>query len=398
MISPAITAIEKHFETLEANLRPLQRSRRRAAYEQFINAGIPSRREEYFKNTKLQELTKSDLHLFYEPQWDHAPTAQLQELTTTHEGDHLVFYNGYYCKEASAGHGKVAIESIEDTLQEQHCSPFSYLAEAFGEGLMLTLLSTEETTLHLHMVLDAKAEASCFLQHLRIMNQAGSHHKIAIHYHNLSSHKSWFIQHLEVIAAKDSSLQIEEYRPPFQEGRLLASCEEHLYAGATLDHLIRDRNAGQTRTDLEATLKGEAAAFSMGMASEATTGQLSELRTLIHHEASHTSSSQEVRTALSHTGQGWYDGTIHVAEGLEAIKATQESHAHLLHKGAIMKTVPRLEIYSDDVSCAHGATLGFAGAEAIAYGKQRGLGEQEMKELLKQAHLIPILSQLSYES
>ena len=62
-----------------------------------------------------------------------------------------------------------------------------------------------------------------------------------------------------------------------------------------------------------------------------------------------------------------------------------------------MYTQPMLEIYADDVKCAHGATVGVLDEAALFYMRQRGISQEEARMLLKNAFLGQVVDQIAYE-
>ena len=79
-------------------------------------------------------------------------------------------------------------------------------------------------------------------------------------------------------------------------------------------------------------------------------------------------------------------------------KASQNSNNLLLSDVAEINTKPELEIYSDDVTCAHGATVGQLDADSIFYLRARGIPEKTAKKILVEAFLEEALSHLPVES
>ena len=94
---------------------------------------------------------------------------------------------------------------------------------------------------------------------------------------------------------------------------------------------------------------------------------------------------------------GAFAGKILVEK--DAQKTTsQETNANLCASSdARMFTQPMLEIYADDVKCAHGSTVGVMDETALFYMRQRGIPEQEARTLLKNAFMGQVIDQIKYE-
>lgn len=104
--------------------------------------------------------------------------------------------------------------------------------------------------------------------------------------------------------------------------------------------------------------------------------------TRIDHRASHTSSDEVYKGIADGNGRGVFNGKIVVHPGTEKIVATQASNNLLLSSDAEIDTKPELEIYADDLRCAHGATVGQLDDDALFYLRARGVPEAEARALL----------------
>lgn len=104
--------------------------------------------------------------------------------------------------------------------------------------------------------------------------------------------------------------------------------------------------------------------------------------TRIDHNAPHCVSREKYRTVLDGRSHAVFNGKIVVAEGAVKTDSAQSNANLLLSKNAEIDTKPELEIYHDDVKCAHGVTVGQLDETQLFYLKSRGLSEQEARQLL----------------
>ena len=107
-----------------------------------------------------------------------------------------------------------------------------------------------------------------------------------------------------------------------------------------------------------------------------------EIVTTVRHVEPDATSRQTVRSVLGGTATGSYSGKVTVARGAQATDAVQSVKAMLLTRGATANAKPELEIYADDVRCAHGATVGELDPAQLFYAAARGLPPAEAKALL----------------
>ena len=107
----------------------------------------------------------------------------------------------------------------------------------------------------------------------------------------------------------------------------------------------------------------------------------------IEHEASHTQSDVHFRGLLDQKAKGVFNSKAIVHAGTKAVDAKQYNHNLLLAKTAEMNTKPELEIYTDDVQCAHGATVGQLDKEALFYLQSRGVPVELAQRMLMETFL-----------
>ncbi|MFQ5518697.1 MAG: Fe-S cluster assembly protein SufD [Mariprofundus sp.] len=113
--------------------------------------------------------------------------------------------------------------------------------------------------------------------------------------------------------------------------------------------------------------------------------------TRIDHNAPHCRSRENYRTVLDGRAHAVFNGKIVVAEGAIKTDSAQHNGNLLLSKHAEIDTKPELEIYNDDVKCAHGVTVGQLDDNQLFYLKSRGLSEAEARQLLTFAFADEIL-------
>src|SRR5262249_9482483 len=94
---------------------------------------------------------------------------------------------------------------------------------------------------------------------------------------------------------------------------------------------------------------------------------------------------------------GVFQGRIVVAEGADQTDARMGHHALILSDKAEVDAKPELLIFADDVSCAHGNTIGALDEEAIFYARQRGIPEIEAKSMLTAAFVGEVVERIEHE-
>ena len=156
--------------------------------------------------------------------------------------------------------------------------------------------------------------------------------------------------------------------------------------GARAELFVTNKGNDYTRFEVEVTL-GKGAHFEFGGVTIGGGDAVREFVTTTVHAEPQATSNQTVRAVHWNTGTGNFLGEIKVARHAQKTDAAQDFKALLLEAGASANAVPQLEIFADDVKCAHGTTVGQLDESARYYMAARGLSPELAKRLLVQASL-----------
>ena len=158
----------------------------------------------------------------------------------------------------------------------------------------------------------------------------------------------------------------------------------HVGAGGRFEAFVTLGGGKYQRVEIEVTLE-EGAHFEFGGVTVGGANKLQEFVTRTIHAHPNATSNQVVRAV--HWGQatGNYLGRIEVARDAQKTDAAQNFRALLLEKGASANAKPELEIFADDVLCAHGAAIGQIDEQAAYYMAARGIPPHLAQRLLVQA-------------
>ena len=135
------------------------------------------------------------------------------------------------------------------------------------------------------------------------------------------------------------------------------------------------------RIELEVSL-AEGADFELFAANIGTGLSTNEVVTNVRHIGPGGRSRQTIRSVLGGKAVGSYLGKVEVARGAQQTDGEQSVKAMLLDRGATANCKPELEIYADDVKCAHGASVGELDPVQLFYAQSRGLDPASARALL----------------
>jgi len=156
--------------------------------------------------------------------------------------------------------------------------------------------------------------------------------------------------------------------------------------------------ASLSRTDLVVNLSESGASCELNGLFVLGGRQHVDHHTRVDHEASHCTSRENYRTVLDGRSHGVFNGKVVVHEGAVKTDSSQSNGNLLLSKHAEIDTKPELEIYNDDVKCAHGATVGQLDDKQLFYLRSRGISQEAAQELLTFAFADEILTAMSNQT
>ena len=149
------------------------------------------------------------------------------------------------------------------------------------------------------------------------------------------------------------------------------------------------------RNDLDVCLAGKDADVDIGGLYVAGDGQHLDNHVRVDHAVGPARSAQEYRGILGGKCRCVWNGKAIVQPGADGTDAEQGNHNLLLSEHAEIDAKPELEIYADEVKCAHGTTVGQLDEDALFYLRTRGLDELDARNALTHAFGANIVSRLS---
>ena len=148
------------------------------------------------------------------------------------------------------------------------------------------------------------------------------------------------------------------------------------------------------RIELDVRLEADAD-FELYAANIGSGKSTNEIVTKVNHSGERGRSRQTVRSVLGDSAVGSYLGKVEVARGAQQTDGEQSVKAMLLDRGATANCKPELEIYADDVKCAHGATVGELDPMQMFYAMSRGLDPASARALLLEGFVMGLWDEIS---
>ena len=152
------------------------------------------------------------------------------------------------------------------------------------------------------------------------------------------------------------------------------------------------------RHDLQVRLEGEGAETKLNGVVVTQGKQHYDNHTSIDHVAAHCNSEETYRNIAADQSHAVFNGRIHIHQDAQKSNADMNNKNLLLSNGAEIDTKPELEIYADDVKCAHGATIGQLDETSVFYLVSRGIGRRQANVLLTMAFINELVQQIPVEA
>jgi Fe-S cluster assembly protein SufD len=378
---------------------------RASAVERVGALTVPSTRDEDWRFTDISPLTKISFQPYRGPAViDEAAIAlyRLPEAT-----QRLVFVDGVFAPQLSAPlTGALVVSSLAAALPARAAAieaalgrhalfennAFSALNTAFLNDGALVLLPRgvrHETPVHLLFVATRKEAAS----HPRCLVVAGAGSEATVVEEYIALTEDAYLTNAvgEYVLADDAKLthvrMQRESRQAFHIGHAAVS----LAHGSHYHGISVGFGARLSRYNLDVTQNAEGASCEIGGLAVIDGSQLADTHSTIDHAMAHGVSRQQHKCIVGGSAHAVFNGRIVVRPGAQLTNSAQSSRNLLLSDRARVDTKPQLEIFADDVKCAHGATVGQLEAEEVFYLKSRGLSEGAARNLLTYAFGAEIL-------
>ncbi|WP_094711356.1 Fe-S cluster assembly protein SufD [Hahella sp. CCB-MM4] len=123
-----------------------------------------------------------------------------------------------------------------------------------------------------------------------------------------------------------------------------------------------------------------------------------DYHTAIDHVAPHCTSEEVFKGIVTDQGKAVFNGRIHIHRDAQQSNANMSNKNLLLTNTAEVNTKPELEIYADDVKCAHGATVGQLDEMSLYYFQTRGISKADAHRMLSHAFIETVLDEMDIET
>ena len=412
-----IDLYEQAREMIRQHASDVMNAQRDAAYERFKAMGFPNRKVERYKYTDIAALFAPDyglnlnrLDIPVDPY--KAFRCDVPNLSTSL---YFVVNDQFYSKAQPKGHlpEGVVIGSLKaHTSYPSSLTSHLYNNLAGKSGDAVTDLNTMLVQDGLYVYVPKGVKVDRAIQVINILRsdvdlmvnrrvliilEEGAELKMLFCDHAADDRQFLATQVIEAYVGENASLDLYCLEETHYKNVRVSNVYIDQQANSRVNHNVITLHNGITRNKLDLSLSGEGAECQCYGCVIADKQQHVDNNTLITHHVPHCSSNELYKYVLDDHATGAFAGRVLVEHGAQKTTSQMTNQNLCATSEARMYTQPMLEIYADDVKCAHGSTVGQLNDAALFYMQQRGISLQEARMLLQNAFINEVIDKMQLE-
>ena len=406
-----MNAFQQQALQLAAQTKPLLwlQADQQQALEKWSALPWPTKKTEAWMYTPLNNLQKQNQFIWAsspEASNDHADFLPLDAIR-------LVFVNGVFNVKASSVLPDYIVQFSQSTPQQtdlikQHLGSvtslsqqwFSQLNSAWlSDGIFIHIKANKrlDKPVYLVQLSDSSVQAYAVNQRVLILLEPNSQAEVVEHYLSADANQgSHFVNAVTEIVLQDNA-ELSHYQL-----HLEAEAQQHI-GSVHIDSQRHARFKGFTialgselmRIDYQCHQRGEGAELNLQGVYLPSGQQLVDYHTCIEHWVPRCTSNEVFRGIISDQSQAVFNGRIHIHPQAQKTLAELSNKNLLTSNQAQINTKPELEIYADDVKCAHGATVSQLNDNALYYLQSRGISETDARVMMSFGFINELLQNIA---
>ena len=388
------------------------------AFEDFRRQGFPSRKVERYKYTDLQQLFAPDygvnvsrLEIPVDPY--QAFRCDVPNLSTSL---YFVVNDMFYDKVQPKGHLPEGV--VIDSMRSHPDIVAKYYAKLAKTGEdAVTALNTMLAQDGLLVYVPKGVKVDRAIQVINILKatpqnaqrqvpdmmvnrrvlivlEAGAEIKMLFCDHAADDRRFLTTQVIEAFVGDNASLDLYCLEETHAKNVRISNVYIDQQRDSRVNHNVITLHNGVTRNKLDLTFSGEGAECQCYGCVIADKQQHVDNNTLIIHKVPHCTSNELYKYVLDDKATGAFAGRVLVEHGAQQTTSQMTNQNLTATPEARMYTQPMLEIYADDVKCAHGSTVGQLNDAALFYMRQRGITLEEARLLLQNAFINEVIDHM----
>jgi len=401
----SLSHFQSEFEKLmnRDNFPEKNHSQRQEAFSKFLNTGIPTQKWEDWQFTNLTRIAKGEYRIC---ETQDVPNNEIESPSFKMEGvNTIVIYNGHYQEKLSSIPSGVQILSSLDYLERKNWennnpenSPFDLLNTAFmdsGVSIVVEPGTDLETPIRMLFISSGKEP---IMTSPRVHLDLGESSSATFVEHHADNSESFF-QNGSVFISMDDYAQLDHIRIQSNSEKTANMGNLHIEQNCNSRYIFFQFADGAElgRLNIHANLRGEGADCSLNGLALSNGNQHLDNHVITDHQVPNCTSTQNFKTVLQDNSSGVFNGRTIVRKDAQKTDSSQSNKNLLLSKNALMNSNPQLEIYADDVKCAHGSTTGALDKDALFYIRSRGFDILAAKTVLVRGFATELLESVKHD-
>lgn len=391
---------------------------RESAMDRFELLGFPTVRDEEWKYTNLAQLAKEEFSHSIEPSSLTAEDVAQFSFPET-SNSNLVLINGVLRNDLSKVNAleKVVATDLFTAIGDARYNKIvrSYLARnatyndrgltalntAFLQSGVFVLIPKDvqlESPLQITFVADATVSESVQFPRVLVVAEENSSAKLVESFVSVGAHRHFTNAVVEIVAKDGARLEHCRLQDEHLNSYHVASSSIELGRASSYNSTAINLGGQLTRHDVSVVMNHEGAECWVDGLYVVGENQHSDTHSVIDHKQPNCKSHQLYKGILDGNGRAVFNGKIFVREGAQKTDALQTNKNLLLSPHARVDTKPQLEIYADDVKCAHGAAVGQIDPDELFYLQTRAINPELGKSLLTYGFAEEVIQKIGIES
>ena len=377
---------------------------RQAAGTRFADMGFPTSHHEEWRHTDVTPIMETPFAFAW-----RAPEISKEEaepiVSWVGPRHQLTFVNGHFAPSLSLLHRLpqgVIVGSLRNcdvassSLLEPHLGrharyedqAFVALNTAFlNDGAFLYLpekIAVEEPILVLFL---SSPEGQATISHPRVLIVAGPSSQATVieGYVGMKGDCYFTNAVTEVVLGEEAIIDHHLLQEESRAAYHIATLTVHQDRNSTFTSHSLALGGALARAEVHGLLADEGSTCTLRGLYSAAGRQHVDIHTRIEHAKPRCTSRQLYKGILSGHARGVFDGRVLVRQDAHKTDARQTNKNLLLSEDAVVRSIPQLEIFADDVKCVHGATVGQLDPDALFYLRSRGLDLEDARRVMTQA-------------
>ena len=410
---PYIESLLKGYEAPRGGVSWLN-ERRARALERANALTVPTTRDEEWRFTDIAPLTR----VAFQPAAAAAPVAMadVSRFIAPEATAHLVFVDGVYAPALSATAGLpygVVVTNLAAALSSHSSVMEPHLARLAGfereiftalntahlrDGAFIWVAKNQESPTPVQLLYLATRKDAVSYPRCLVVAEAGAECTVIEDYVSLGEPVYFTDAVTEVVVGEGARVRHVRIQREAAGAFHIAHCAAAVARDAHYASHAVTLGARISRLGLEVTQTGEGAAVTIDGLALVKGRQLADTHTLMDHARPNGGCVQSHKCIVGGAAHAVFNGKIVVRPGAQLTNSSQQSRNLLLTDKARVDTKPQLEIFADDVKCAHGATVGQLDEEQVFYLRSRGLSTESARNLLTHAFAAELIDRIPVPS